>query len=670
MGTTCHRVEKIQGSIMAHSHLWIEGYSRSGKTQRALEQLRQWQGQGLILTTDSSRRYRLEQQLHASSGELSPIALESWQGWVQKQVLLFFPLLAQVLQLPCRFPVVLRVEKEQELAQELWRSPMAEGRLKILGVSPERMVRRLLDLYLLAANSGKNIAVVGDLLAEGWDVPLPTEAIADALQMWQEFCYANSLLTYGLCSELFGQYLLTQPRYTNYLRREFAHVWIESADELPAIACQFTELMMSLGAEIVITFNPEGSVRAGLGADAPLWQETLRPHCTVISLPPPANSLVHLFPTIQRTVFDPTFSPTTPLPELVRLEAISRSAMLRLVSETIAQSIHSQKIRAEEIAIIAPGMDAIARYTITQILQTHQIPIFNLAEHLPLNQSIHVRSLLSLFPLFYPKLGRLINKADVAEMLPTLLPAIDPVRAGMLAEYCFKPDIDRPELLEITAYPEWHRLGYCATEAYNAMRLWLEEQRQNPPANPLIFLDRAIQQWLRPQTLSYQQIMPLRALVETAQHHWETAYRLSSQLGRPSDHLSLLTTLISNLRQGMVTANPLPQRQSPEGVTLSTIYQYRMHRGCHRWQFWLDIGSNLWLEGGSAVLYGAPLFQSQWQGQWNSQLQDATNQERLRRIFLDLLCRCTERVYLGYSELNVKGQIQSGFAQALLDIAS
>jgi hypothetical protein len=240
----------------------------------------------------------------------------------------------------------------------------------------------------------------------------------------------------------------------------------------------------------------------------------------------------------------------------------------------------------------------------------------------------------------------------------------------MLAEYCFKPDIDRPELLEITAYPEWHRLGYCATEAYNAMRLWLEEQRQNPPANPLIFLDRAIQQWLRPQTLSYQQIMPLRALVETAQHHWETAYRLSSQLGRPSDHLSLLTTLISNLRQGMVTANPLPQRQSPEGVTLSTIYQYRMHRGCHRWQFWLDIGSNLWLEGGSAVLYGAPLFQSQWQGQWNSQLQDATNQERLRRIFLDLLCRCTERVYLGYSELNVKGQIQSGFAQALLDIAS
>jgi len=95
-----------------------------------------------------------------------------------------------------------------------------------------------------------------------------------------------------------------------------------------------------------------------------------------------------------------------------------------------------------------------------------------------------------------------------------------------------------------------------------------------------------------------------------------------------------------------------------------------MHRRCHRWQFWLDIGSNLWLEGGSAVLYGAPLFQSQWQGRWNSQLQDAVNQERLERIFLDLLCRCTERVYLGYSELNVKGQIQSGFMQPLLDIAS
>ncbi len=632
--------------------------------------LRHWRRQGLVVTTDSRQRHCLEQELRSRELGLLPLLIESWQGWVQKQVVLFFPLLAQMLQLPSRFPIVLRVEKEQELARDLWRSPMTQGELKVLGVNPDRLVRRLLDLYLLASNSGKNIAVVGDLLAECWDVPLPTEAIANALQTWQDFCYQNSLLTYGICSELFGQYLLTQPRYADYLRREFAHVWIESADELPAIACNFTELMMSVGAEIVITFNPQGSVRAGLGADAPLWQNTLRPHCTVISLPPPTHSLVHLFPQIERTVFDPTFAPTTPLPELVRLEAISRSAMLRLVSETIVQSIQSQKIRAEEIAIIAPGLDAIARYTITQILQAHQIPYYHLGEQLPLNQSIHVRSLLSLFALFYPKLGRLLSKADVAEMLSTLLPAIDPVRAGLLAEYCFKPDIDRPELLEVTAYPEWHRLGHCATEAYNAMRQWLEEQRQHPPAHPLIYLDRAIQRWLRPQDLNYQQIMSLRALVETAQHHWETAYRLSGQLGQPSDHLSLLTSLIGNLRQGIVTANPLPQRQPPEGVILSTIYQYRLHRGCHRWQFWLDIGSNLWLEGGSAVLYGAPLFQSQWQGRWNSQLQDAANQERLQRIFLDLLCRCTERVYLGYSELNVKGQIQSGFAQALLDIAS
>jgi hypothetical protein len=655
---------------MPYQHLWIEGYSRSGKTALAIQQLRRWDREGLILTTDSAQRQYLERELQARQVHPKQVVIESWQGWVQKQIVLFFPLLTQVLQLPSRFPIVLRVEKEQELARDLWRSPMMQGELKILGVNPDRLVRRLLDLYLLAGNSGRNIAVVGDLLAEGWDVPLPTAAIASALKAWQEFCYENSLLTYGISSELFGQYLLAQPRYSAYLQRQFGYVWVSSADELPAIACQFTELMMQLGAEIMITFNPKGSARAGLGADAPLWQATLRPQCSVTTLPPPKDSLAHLFPTLQRTVFDPTFAPAGSITELVRLETVSRSSLLRLVSETIVQSIHHKSVRPEEIAIIAPGMDAIARYTITQILQAHQIPISNLADQLPINQSIHVRSLLTLFALFYPKLGRLINKADVAEMLLTLQPAIDPVRAGMLAEYCFKPDIDHPQLLEITTYPEWHRLGYQGSEAYNSIRQWLAAQRQPPPANPLIFLDRAIQQWLRPQALSYDQIMPLRALVETAQHHWETAYRLSGQLGQNIDHLSLITTLIANLRQGTVTANPLPQRHQPEGVTISNIYQYRMQKGCHRWQFWLDIGSNLWLEGGSAVLYGAPLFQSQWQGRWNSQIQDAVNQERLERIFLDLLCRCTERVYLGYSELNVKGQIQSGCMQPLLDIAS
>ncbi len=655
---------------MPHQHLWIEGYSRSGKTDLAIAELSHWETGGLILTTDSGQRHRLEQELQARAIQPQQIVVESWQGWVQKQVVLFFPLLTRVLQLPSRFPIILRVEKEQELARDLWRSQMMQGELKVLGVNPDRLVRRLLDLYLLAGNSGKNIAVVGDLLAEGWDVPLPTAAIATALKAWQEFCYQNSLLTYGISSELFGQYLLAQTQYANYLQRQFGYVWVSCADELPAIACQFTELMMQLGAKIMITFNPKGSARAGLGADAPLWQETLRPQCSVTTLPPPKHSLAHLFPLIQRTVFDPTFSPTDCIPQLIRLETVSRSSLLRLVSETIVQSIQSHKVKPEEIAIIAPGMDAIACYTITQILQAHQVPISNLADQLPLNQSIHVRSLLSLFALFYPKLGRLINKADVAEMLHTLQPAIDPVRAGMLAEYCFKPDIDHPQLLDITTYVEWHRLGYEATEAYNAIRQWLAEQHQPPPANPLIFLDRAIQRWFRPQVLKHQQILPLRALVETAQHHWETAYRLSGQLGQSIDNLYLVTTLIANLQQGTVTANPLPVKTEPEGVTLSNIYQYRMQKRCHRWQFWLDIGSNLWLEGGSAVLYGAPLFQSQWQGRWNSQHQDAVNQERLERIFRDLLCRCTERVYLGYSELNVKGQIQSGFIQPLLDIAS
>lgn len=96
-------------------------------------------------------------------------------------------------------------------------------------------------------------------------------------------------------------------------------------------------------------------------------------------------------------------------------------------------------------------------------------------------------------------------------------------------------------------------------------------------------------------------------------------------------------------------------------VTLATIFQYRASRRFHRWQFWLDAGSPLWSKGGAATLFGAPLFLKDWSGEpIREQDTQVADEQRLRRILLDLLGRVGERVYLCHSELATNGQEQSG----------
>ena len=199
---------------------------------------------------------------------------------------------------------------------------------------------------------------------------------------------------------------------------------------------------------------------------------------------------------------------------------------------------------------------------------------------------------------------------------------------------------------------------------------------------------RRFQSFFISSYLSLAQLSALRELMETATHYWEVERRLqqNSQLevtepmtDDPMEKDSSSSTVekfIQFLRRGVVSANPYPIPsivRSPSAVTLATIFQYRASRKCHRWQYWLDVGSPLWLSGGTATLYGATLFlQSQLGKCWTIEDSQKSDRERLRRILLDLLSRVSysnsssvngsneHRIYLCHSDLAVNGQEQTG----------
>ncbi len=775
--------------------IWITGPTRSGKTTRLVQQYRLWAEMfaceirspfdRLSLSTSAGvpehglseaggQRNRSRQnpksQIPNPKSDLPPLPgtpgmlVFAANGWVEladmlatatpascpvhattplrffrDQVILFWPLLIQQLNLRAQFPLRLRPETEQELATWLWRRELDAGTLRQEGVSESRLVRRTLDLLQLAAASGTPVEDIPLILQQGWaageeSTGMPVGA-GELLLRWRSWCLERGLLTYGIICELYWRHLLPDPTYQMHLTRRYRAVLADDVDEYPAIARHLFDFLLDVGCAGAFTHNPEGAVRLGLDAD-PEYMAGLKWRCQVESLTEQSGLAKVLGePAVELALNSLTVHPNSfPLDDSVRLiQTTSRAQLLRRTAQIIIDAVKSGQVQPEEIAVITPGLDAIARYTLMEILGSKGIGVEPLNEQRPLASSPIIRALLTLLALVYPGLGRLVDRDAVAEMLVVLsrqsqgstdsvaetrlplsgsggetgdeispslfetsdftLPIrspltadIDPVRAGLLVDHCFYPDIVCPHLLPVTAFPRWDRLGYRATRAYEDIADWLKtqrlqlEQRQIP--SPVSVIDRAIQQFMwRGGHLPYEQLTALRELIKMALHYWEVDGRLRQTQERTSGvgagvspaHSTGVEQFILLLRRGSISANPYPKLPVwPAGgaVTLGTIFQYRFNRKFHRWHFWLDAGSPLWQSSGEAVRFGAFLFlQSQFGRPWGEEEAILADEGRLRRILLDLLGRAGERLFLCHSDLAVNGQEQTGPLLSLVNAA-
>ena len=710
---------------MLSDSLWIFGTSRSGKTTRLVNQFSAWlqinnelSGSFYNKNINNSQTQSIDRNLDLHQKELSilllaanddnrreladkittltlgkyPIRVKTALGFFQDEVILFWPLLIDSLSIKAQFPVRLRPETEQELATKLWSSQLDSEVLRRVGMNENRLVRRILDLWQLAAYSGVTCEDIAQTLESGLEndsINLEPEFLGSLLLSWRNWCLERGLLTYALITELYHQKLLTDGRYQEHLKQRYQGIIADDVDDYPAIAANLFAFLLDAGAVGAFSYNPHGAVRWGLGAD-PQYLSRLSERCQVETLTsPPTNSLGY---SLTEQMVELVTQPMTmlSLPSCVQpIQTNSRAQLLRQTAEMIIDGVKSGEVAADEVAIIAPGLDAIARYTLVEILTKQNIKVESLNEQRPLISSSVVRALLTLMTLVYPGLGRLVDRDAVAEMLVVLSQyqtqdgeekefhhsQIDPVRAGLIADACFVPHPDTPNLLPVKTFERWDRIGYIATQAYEEILQWIAEQRQQYHQRllltPIFLLYKAIQDFVcNDKNPSYQELAALRELLETAQHYWEIDTRLKQtdslllSLHTPETLSITIIEFIQLLRRGTITANPYPIRpigSTRKAVTLATIFQYRASRKHHRWHFWLDIGSPLWAKGGAATLFGATLFLRDRLGQpWTAEDEQLAEEQRLQKIVADLLARVSDKLYFCHSDLAVNGQEQIG----------
>ncbi|MEL6469118.1 MAG: hypothetical protein AAFQ74_05280 [Cyanobacteria bacterium J06623_4] len=701
---------------------WISGPTRSGKTQQLIDFASRVGAQQhqpfIVFAANGDNRMVLANRLMAELGDRVATLTTSPAGFIQDEVILFWPLLVQQLNLQAQFPLKLRPENEQMLATELWRSRLDSGTLKVEGWRETRMVRRSLDFLQLASQACVPIEEIADMLKAGMPSSLAPatlwEAVGEALIYWQDWCLQRGLLTYGIMSMLYWRYLLPMARYRAQLLSRFRGLLADDVDEYPALSASLFSCFLEAQRPCLFTYNPQGKVRLGLGAD-PAALLPLAARCQMLELQAPTtDSLGKWGDDFADWVEDPLSIPVMPA-EVSLLQATSRGQMLRLTAEAIARAIETEQVTPDEIAVIGPGLDAIGRYSLIEILTSRGIAVESLNDQRPLVSSPMVRALLSLLSLIYPGLGRLVDRDAIAEMLvilsqnlsPSLssaiapspenraesqsdtrtdtwfdLIAIDPVRAELIADNCFVPDIENPHLLPAETFSRWDRLGHQTVNAYNRILQWLEAQKQlmqqRLTLKPVMTIDRIIQDFLwRGHHLPYDQLATLRELMETAQYFWEVEERLilcdGPRQRRDDTGLSDVGRFVQLIQRGTVSANPYPVNPlslGRKGVTLSTIYQYRAQRLSHRWQFWLDAGSPLWASS-AGELFGAPLFLQSWPGRPITLVEvEAANEANLTRTLHDLLGRAQEKVLLCHSDLALTGQEQTGPLLSLVSAAA
>jgi hypothetical protein len=686
--------------------IWITGLTRSGKTRRLVELFREWVQEKrqqchtltqiasqvqpltsavLVFAANDDNRSSLAEQLSTTLPGSYPVLCKTPLGFISNEVMLFFPLLFEQLNIKAQFPLRLRPETEQELATRLWKPQLSHQNFLKSDTSEFRFVRDTLDLLQLAGAGGiptEDIATIleqglGDLESFPGDSP---QFRGQLLLQWRQWCLERGLLTYGIIYELYWRYLLPNPKYQSYLIQRYQGIFADDVDDYPAIAADLFTLLLDKGIFGVFTANPDGQIRLGLNADPEALTE-LEKLCQTEELTASGGLAAELGESTLKIVTDPFYVSSLPA-SIPSIQTTTRAELLRKTGEVIIQAIQQNKVKPDEIAIIAPGLDEIARYTLIEILSHQNIPVEPLNEQRPLISSPLIRALLTLLGLVYPGLGRLVKRDEVGEMLvilsrkrrksaekvpQKLIADIDPVRAGLIADYCYHIDLENPRLLGVETFPRWDRLGHRATQAYREIRDWIETSKsllkQQRFATPMVVLDRAIKSFILGKH-AYAEMAALRELIETAQHFWEVERRLRQNEPNPRSLTDTVGQLIQLLRRGTITANALPGRilEEKQGVViLATIFQYRSLRSSHRWQFWLDAGSHLWEKGGASQLYGAPLFLRNWNGQVITPEDEfKADQARLERILRDLLGRVTERVYLCHSELGVTGSEQAG----------
>jgi len=605
-------------------------------------------------------------------------------GLARRMVDLFWPLVGvdAGFGAPNKAPNFLTLETAQYYMAHLVRPLIEEkGLFDSLTINRNRIYAQILDNLNKAAVVGFPYEEIGGRLKSAWVGDIEQLHIYDDVQFcadqFRSFCLENNFLDFSIQVEVFLKYLWTSPMCRAYLSQSYRHLIVDNIEEDTPVTHDILKEWLPDFESALIIFDQDAGYRSFLGADVEsarslkdICDKTLHFDKNLVSGDDIRQVTLGINNAIARLKGTPQPNPE-PSFEAVRTAIISPAenpkyfpGMVAWVADQIANLIFND-VPPGEIVILAPFMPDVLRFTLTNRLDELGIPNRSHRPSRSLRDEPATQTMLTLARIAFQSWETLPERINLAYALVQAIDGLDLVRAQLLTAYAYKKSESDFPLQPFEAIPPRvrDRVTFRVGERYDHLRNWLEKVNALAELPLDFFLNKLFGEVLSQPGYGFHDQLDsgntVAMLIESIQKfRWAIGEQLIS------DEISIGKEYIQMVNEGVITAQYVQSWETADedAVLLSPAYTFLISNRPVDVQFWLDVGSPSWYQRLDQPLTHPYVLSRTWEhGElWDSEDELAASYQTLQRLSIGLLNRCRKKVYLGMSDLDVRGYENRG----------
>ncbi len=684
-----------QQALLEHpisSKIFLQGSAGTGKTTAATHWLKKLLQAGipaheiLVFAPQRTLAKPYQDSLYDEMEQANSLITTMTLGSLARRMVdLFWSIISRQVGVahPDLPPQFLTLETSQYYMAHIVR-PLIEvqGYFESLTINRNRIYSQILDNLNKAAVVGFPFKDIGDRLKAAWVGDIDQLHVYDDVQgcvnLFRAFCLENNLLDFSLQVEIFLNHLWDSPLCRNHLTQSFRHLIVENIEEDTPITHDILREWMTDFDSALILFDENAGYRFFLGADISS-AESLRESCettlrftqNLVSEPSISQLKLGIHNAVARLqgeheeLQNISFDVIKNAFESPETNPKYFPAMVKWVTGRIASLIREQGVPPEEIVILAPFMPDVLRFSLANQLDELGIPNQSHRPSRALRDEPAAQTLLTLARVGFPAWDLKPKPIDISYALMQVIEGLDLVRSQILTDQIFIQNTQEFALKPFREVPieVRDRITYLVGERYDRLRSWLQEISLQDRLSLDFFLNRLFGEVLSQPGYGFHNDLDsgntAANLIESIQKFRWAVSGLMKQ-----NEMAIGKEYIQMVQDGVIAAQYVTDwhRQSRKAVFLAPAYTFLISNHPVDYQFWLDIGSPSWYQRLDQPLTQPYVLNRNWQqGEaWDAENELSAAHDTLRRLTLGLLNRCRKKVFIGMSELDVRGYENRG----------
>lgn len=682
------------------SKIFLQGRAGSGKTTAGVEWLLKLLASGIpahqIMVFVPQRTLAMP-YLACLRDDTVPvnslITTMTLGGLARRMVDLFWPLVSAEagFTYPNQPPHFLTMETAQYFMAHLVRPLIeTEGFFESLSINRNRIYSQIIDNLNKAAIVGFPSEEIGARLKSAWIGKIEQLNIYDDVQgcvdRFRQFCLAHNLMDFSLQVEVFLKHLWPLGLCRDYLARTYRHLIVDNLEEDTPVTHDLLRQWLPDFNSAVLILDEDAGFRSFLGADVisaaalynacdtQLWfNQNLVNTPGVARLKAEMGAVIGRLQAGQieadnrstRAIQDALITPD----ENIKLFP----SMIQWVAEQVSTLVEDG-VSPGEIVLLAPFMPDALRFSLGEQLDALGIPYQSHRPSRALRDESATQTLLTLAAVAFPSWSLAPQRTNLALALMQAIDGLDLVRAQLLTNQIYNQNVKDFHLKPFESItPDLReRITYRVGERYDRLRTWLQAESQQEDLNLDFFLSRLFGEVLSQPGFGFHEDLDsantAAMLIESVQKfRWTVRQQL------PQVDVAIGKEYVQMVQDGVIAAQYIRswEERSPEAVFLAPAYTFLISNQPVDVQFWLDVGSPSWYQRLDQPLTHPYVLSRHWEASqlWDAEDELAAAHETLHRLTIGLLNRCRKKVFIGMSELDIRGYENSGLLVRVINEA-